>query len=129
MTVAIEPFPVFVDTTSSEAASHFGAGKMSSSLQMLSPSARSKYSHARNSITSKVTSYLQRRYYTYEITFGLYVMTPMEKLVLNSIVLVISSTFLYALYWGLEPFMVRTICRLVYYITGSFESAPELCAQ
>ncbi|RMZ76485.1 hypothetical protein DV738_g4946, partial [Chaetothyriales sp. CBS 135597] len=135
MTVAIEPFPVFVDNASTDTASHshhFGAGKMSkisSSLQMLSPSAMSKYSHARNSITSKVTSYLQQRYYQYEITFGLYVMTPNEKFVLNSIVVAMTSAILYALYCGLEPFMVRSICRLVYYITGSFESATELCAQ
>ncbi|RMZ90497.1 hypothetical protein DV736_g2287, partial [Chaetothyriales sp. CBS 134916] len=126
MTVALEPFPLFIDSAPPDAASYFAPSKMSSSLQMLSPSAVSKYSEARISIVSKLTSYLRLRYYQYEITFGLYVMTATEKLVLNSIILAMFSAIICALYWGLEPFMARSICRLVSSVTGS---ALELCAQ
>ncbi|RMZ82424.1 hypothetical protein DV737_g2134, partial [Chaetothyriales sp. CBS 132003] len=112
MTVALEPFPLFIDYAPSEAASYFASSQMSSSLQMLSPSAVSKCSSARISVSSKLTTHLRLRYYQYEITFGLYIMTPMEKLVLNSIILAVFSAIIYALCWGLEPFMVRSICNL-----------------
>lgn len=78
---------------------------------------------------TKLSNYLRLRYYQYEVTFGLYVMTPGEKAVLNSIILGIMAALLYALFWGFEPFVVRTVCRMVYYITGSLTSVGELCTR
>lgn len=78
---------------------------------------------------TKLSNYLRLRYYQYEVTFGLYVMTPGEKAALNSIILAIMAALLYALYWGLEPFVVQTACRLVYYITGSLTSVSGFCTR
>ena len=127
MTVGLEPFPMFIDAAPAESANYFASSKMSTSLQMLSPLPVSR--RPRISVSAKVSNYLHLRYYQYEVTFGLYMLTPSEKLVLNTIILAIFSFLFYALCWGLEPFVVQSICRLVYYITGSFNSAPGACSQ
>lgn len=76
---------------------------------------------------AKVSNYIRLRYYQYEVTFGVYVMTPNEKLIFNSIVLIVLAALFYALFWGFEPFFVNMVCRLIYYMTGSVSSAPN-CA-
>jgi hypothetical protein len=84
-------------------------------MPMLSPSA-------------KLTNALRLRYYRYEVTFGVYVMTSGEKLVLNSIVMSIIGAMMYGLYAGLRPFLTRVLCRLVYYATGMADAPGTLCA-
>jgi sensor histidine kinase YesM len=127
MTVVLEPFPMFVDYAPPEHVNYFSNSKMSYSIHMLSPSNRPR--KPRISVPTKLSNYLRLRYHQYEVTFGLYMMTPAEKLVLNTIILVILSALFYALYLGLEPFVVRTICRLIYYNTGSYKTAAEFCNQ
>src|SRR5271170_4230323 len=39
-----------------------------------------------NTSTSKIRQWVERRYYQYEVTWGLYVLTPGEKVVINSLV-------------------------------------------
>lgn len=57
-------------------------------------------------------------YYRYEVTFGLYVMTPAEKLVANSFVFVV----FYLLFWGLllyfPSLLYQKLRRLVWLLTG-----------
>ena len=77
---------------------------------------------------AKVSNYLRRRQYQYEVTFGLYMLTPTEKSIFNSIILIAFAALLYALLWGLQPFIVNTVCKLLYYSTGSVASAPRLCS-
>ena len=69
------------------------------------------------------------RYYQYEVTFGLYMMTLTEKIILNTILFTIFAGILYGFYIGLERFVVDTVCNLVYYITGSITSASVLCVR
>lgn len=76
---------------------------------------------------SKLSNYVRLRYYQYEITFGLYMMEPIERVVLNLILLGIVSAILFAMYWGLEPFVVRSVCRLVWYVTGLGGRVEEVC--
>lgn len=78
---------------------------------------------------AKVSNYLRLRYYQYEVTFGVYVMTPTEKYVFNLIVLSAFTALLYALFFGFQPFVINTLCRVIYYITGSISSRHEMCAQ
>jgi hypothetical protein len=128
MATGLEPFPLFIDSASPESAHYFSSSKMSASLDMLS-SSKSTYRRPRISVPSKVSNYIRLRYYQYEVTFGLYIMSPTEKLILNSILFVVLSTLLYGLWFGLEVFIVRWICRLVYYIAGSVGPAGEFCLQ
>jgi hypothetical protein len=82
----------------------------------------------RLSLPAKLANELRLRYYRYEVSFGLYIMTPREKLVLNGIVLSIFFAILYGLYVGLRPFLIHLICRLVYYLTGTADASNTLCA-
>jgi hypothetical protein len=86
--------------------------------------------HARPvlSLSGKLTEELQLRYYQYEVTFGLYVLTSWEKLVLNCIVVAIIGAAVYGLYAGLRPSLLHVLCRLVYYATGVAEASGALCA-
>ena len=65
-------------------------------------------------MSTKVTNYLQLRYYQYEVTFGLYMMNYNEKLLLNAIILAIFAAVLYALCLGVEPLVLRLLCCSVH---------------
>jgi len=69
------------------------------------------------------------RYYQYEVTFGLYMMSPAEKAVLHTIAFSILGFLLYALYIWLGPFVILSVCKFIYYLTGSNMRTPEPCHQ
>jgi hypothetical protein len=121
---SLEPFPLFIDS------SPLPSPKILMNMngfQLYTPPAQSR--RPRISIPAKLSNYLQVRYYQYEVTFGLYMMTPTEKIILNTILFTILAGILYAFYIGLERFVIDTVCKLVYYITGSITSAPVLCVR
>lgn len=94
-------------------------------FQLYTPPAQSR--RPRISMPTKLSNYLQVRYYQYEVTFGLYMMTTIEKVILNTILSTILASILYGLYVGLQSFVVDSICKIIYYITGSLTSAPAAC--
>jgi hypothetical protein len=49
------------------------------------------------------TDGMRLQYYRYEVTFGLYVMTPGEKLIVNIFVIVIPSLLVWAMLLYLRP--------------------------
>lgn len=57
-------------------------------------------------------------YYRYEVTFGLYVMTPSEKLVANTFVAVVLSLLLWALLLYFPSLLYHKLSRLVWLLTG-----------
>jgi hypothetical protein len=130
---SLEPFPLFIDSAPPNSANYFSSPMAMAAIQLLASSS-DPYSHdpclrkSRVSVPAKVSNYFRLRYYQYEVTFGLYVMTPAEKLVFNSIILFALCALLYALFYGLEPFVVNSVCRLLYYVTGSTSSAAQLCS-
>ncbi|KAL2399131.1 hypothetical protein ABEF95_001742 [Exophiala dermatitidis] len=125
---SLEPFPLFVDSAPPNSANYFSSPMAMAAVQLLASSSSSHSRKPRISMPAKVSNQLRMRYYQYEVAFGVYVMTPTEKIVFNTIVLAILSAFLYAVFWGFQPFVVHTVCRLIYYMTGSYSSAPELCS-
>ena len=127
MALGLEPFPMFIDAAPPKSAEYFATSRMTDSLRSLSPLRGAKRVKPRTSTLTKLSNYVHLRYYQYEVTFALYMLTPREKIVFNTILLVILSALLYALYWGLSSFVVASVCRLVYYITGSMSNAPEVC--
>ena|SRR5271156_1445651 len=45
----------------------------------------------------RIRTYLERKYYQYEVTWGPYVLTPGEKFIINSLVIIIFSLLAYGL--------------------------------
>lgn len=91
----------------------------------------SKYSSSMNTSTSSTALRNQSRnpfrrlvdrvrleYYRYEVTFGLYVMTPSEKLVANTFVIVVMSLLLWALLLYFPQLLYQKLSRLVWLLTG-----------
>ncbi|KAE8150681.1 hypothetical protein BDV25DRAFT_129365 [Aspergillus avenaceus] len=65
-------------------------------------------------------------YYRYEVTFGLYVMTPAEKLVANSFVMVVLSLLFWALLLYFPALLYQKLTRMVWLLTG--HSSEEMSA-
>lgn len=53
-------------------------------------------------------------------------LTGTEKMVLNAIVLSLLALFSFALYEGMTLFVIKAVCRVIYYMTGTTQVGP-LC--
>lgn len=73
-----------------------------------------KVSNARHGILF----HLRRAYYRYEVTFGLYVMSTAEKVIVNSIILLILGLLITAIFFYLPALVIRLITRTIWYIYG-----------
>jgi hypothetical protein len=120
----LEPFPLFSDSTTPIPNL---ISKMDA-IQLLTSSAPVQWRKSHDFFPERLTNYLRLKYYQYEVTFGLYVMTPVEKLIVNTVILGILVTLSSVVYFGLQPFLVRVICQLIYYITGSCSGVEDLCS-
>ncbi|RPA71325.1 hypothetical protein BJ508DRAFT_419952 [Ascobolus immersus RN42] len=67
---------------------------------------------------SSVLKFLRRKNYQYEVTFSLYMLTPTEKIVLNTILLFIFSMALYAISLYLPNHFKVVGSRLWFYVAG-----------
>jgi hypothetical protein len=72
---------------------------------------------ARNAV-QRFTDRVRLEYYRYEVTFGLYVMTPAEKLVANTFVFVVLSLLFWALVLYFPALLYQKLSRLVWLLTG-----------
>lgn len=66
----------------------------------------------------RVIDRVRLEYYRYEVTFGLYVMTPTEKCVANTFVLIVLSLLLWALLLYFPSLLFHKLARLVWLVTG-----------
>ena len=66
----------------------------------------------------RVLERLRIAYYRYEVTYGLYVMSPGEKLVANTFVLVCLSLLIWALFWYFPALLYAKMGRLGWILTG-----------
>lgn len=124
----LEPFPLFIDAAPPGAANYFSdiSSKMSS-LQTLHQTSTSRIRRPRISMPEKLSNELRLRYFQYEVTFGLYMMTPLEKLVLNTVVVLLALALTCALYWGLHPLLLGLVCHLARQVSSSFAAGSEFC--
>ncbi|KAL4797906.1 hypothetical protein BDV19DRAFT_39284 [Aspergillus venezuelensis] len=99
-----------------------------SSTMATATSNSSPYSTAktRRNVFQRATDRVRLEYYRYEVTFGLYVMTPGEKLVANTFVLVVLSLLLWALLVYFPALLYQKLSRLVWLLTG--QSGEEMGA-
>ncbi|KAB8277744.1 hypothetical protein BDV30DRAFT_204922 [Aspergillus minisclerotigenes] len=80
----------------------------------------------RRNVIQRFADRVRLEYYRYEVTFGLYVMTPGEKLVANSFVMVVLSLLLWALLLYFPTLLYQKLIRLVWLLTG--HSSEEMGA-
>jgi hypothetical protein len=73
----------------------------------------------RQSSFSTLMGKIELACYRYEVTFSPYVMTPGEKLVLNTIVVVLLSLLIIGIVTYLPKLLVRTAVKLVYFYAGA----------
>lgn len=80
----------------------------------------------RRNVIQRFADRVRLEYYRYEVTFGLYVMTPAEKLVANSFVMVVLSLLFWALLLYFPTLLYSKLARLVWLLTG--HSSEEMGA-
>jgi hypothetical protein len=98
--------------------------KYSSSM---STSYRSATSHGRSrDLVQRCIDHIRLLYYRYEVTFGVYVMTPGEKFVANTFVLVFLSLLIWASLLYFPQLLFRKIGRMVWLLTGHSEDVAAL---
>lgn len=119
----IEPFPSYTDAPPNP---HEFSPFSDYSLLTVSTS-RSRTSR-KPSISTRIANTLRLRYYQYEVTFGLYMMTPGERIVLNMFFICIFILLACSLFFGVRPFMVHTFSRILYYTTGVVRGKQEPCS-
>lgn len=125
----VEPFPLFSESALNESVDYFSSHISSrmNILQSLASKPKSRFPRPQISLPDKLTHQLRLRYYQYEVTFGLYMLTPREKAVVNTVMMLLASMLMFALCHGLGPYLVNFVCRLVYYLTGSSEPVGNIC--
>ncbi|QSS59920.1 DUF3317 superfamily protein [Histoplasma capsulatum] len=75
--------------------------------------------HDKPSLLRRFTNRLQLAYYRYEVTYGIYVMTPEEKFVANTFLLVFISLLLWGLFLYFPPLLFQKLSRLAWILTGA----------
>lgn len=82
--------------------------------------------NSRRNILRRCVDRVCLEYYRYEVTFGLYVMTPGEKLVANTFVMVVLSLLFWAVLLYFPSLLYQKLSRLVWLLTG--HSSTEMGA-
>lgn len=122
-----EPFPVFVDSKGPSSSSYYFSPKMSLASLFNSESLASRL-RSRISVPEKLNNYLRLKYYQYEVTFGLYVMDPVEKFIVNTVVCTIMALLWGGIVFGLQPLLVRAICQMFWCVAGSYDGVEDICS-
>lgn len=96
---------------------------MSTSEHPVAPVAATYPRHHKLPWPKRTLDRLRTAYYRYEVTYGLYVMSPGEKLALNTFALVCLSLLTWALFWYFPPLLYQKAGRLGWILTG--KDGPE----
>lgn len=121
----------YTPSTSSHISSHAPAAmdeliSKYSSTMSTSTTTTTSTSHHRRNILLRMADRVRLEYYRYEVTFGLYVMTPLEKLAANTFVMVVMSLLCWALLLYFPSLLYQKLSRLVWLLTG--QSGAEMGA-
>lgn len=93
----------------------------------MSTSYRAATSHGRSrNLVQRCIDQTRLLYYRYEVTFGVYVMTPGEKFVANTFVLVFLSLLIWASLLYFPQLLFQKIRRMVWLLTGHSEDVTAL---
>lgn len=130
VTMAPEMQSFYTPSTSNHISSH-GTAAVDELITKYSSSMSSSVSgfptrNTRRNVVLRCLDRVRLEYYRYEVTFGLYVMTPGEKLVANSFVFVVLSLLFWALLLYFPTLLYQKLTRLVWLLTG--HSSEEMGA-
>lgn len=93
----------------------------------MSTSYRAATSHGRSrNLVQRCIDHISLLYYRYEVTLGLYVMTPGEKFVANTFLVVFLSLFIWASLLYFPQLLFGKIGRMVWLLTGHSEDVAAL---
>jgi hypothetical protein len=104
--------------TSSSSSATLSPSLSSLSHRAVSSSAAKRAVVKRVSVVRRLVDRVRLEYYRYEVTFGLYVMSPGEKLVANGFVAVVVALLAWALLVYMPPLLYHKLSRLVWLLTG-----------
>lgn len=119
----------YTPSTSSHISSHAPAAMdelISKYSSTMSTATTTSTSHHRRNVLLRMADRVRLEYYRYEVTFGLYVMTPLEKLAANTFVMVVLSLLCWALLLYFPSLLYQKLSRLVWLLTG--QSGAEMGA-
>ncbi|OKL57592.1 hypothetical protein UA08_06954 [Talaromyces atroroseus] len=102
--------------------------KYNSSISTSTRSCSMSFSKRRRNILQRCLDRLFLEYYRYEVTFGVYVMTPGEKFVANAFVFVALTLLIWAVLLYFPQHLFRNIGRFVWILTGHSEDVAALFA-
>ncbi|KAL1973213.1 hypothetical protein VTN31DRAFT_6755 [Thermomyces dupontii] len=95
-----------------ELISKYSSGTGVSSMPTSSP---------RRGLVRRIIDRVRLEYYRYEVTFGVYVMTPGEKFVANTFVVLFLSLLLWASFLYFPQLLIQKLGRLIWILTGRSE--------
>ncbi|CRG83656.1 hypothetical protein PISL3812_01011 [Talaromyces islandicus] len=84
------------------------------------------YRKQHRNLALRIIDWVCLEYYRYEVTFGVYVMSPGEKFVANTFVLVFFSLLFWASLLYLPPLLFSKLGRLVWLLTGHGEHTDSV---
>ncbi|KAL6230879.1 hypothetical protein BDW75DRAFT_56021 [Aspergillus navahoensis] len=100
--------------------------KYSSTMATISPPGTYTFHRAQRNIFQRIADRIRLGYYRYEVTYGLYVMTPGEKIVANTFVAVFLGLLIWAMFCYFPGLLFQKFSRLVWLLTG--QSGEEMGA-
>jgi hypothetical protein len=102
--------------------------KYSSSMAAANNTPTVPYTKQHRNLALRLVDWVCLEYYRYEVTFGVYMMSPGEKFVANTLVLFSLSLLLWASLLYLSHLLLSKADRLVWLLTGHSEHATGLFA-
>lgn len=131
--MATEMQSFYTPSTTTHISSHGPAAvdelinKYSSTMATTSPSPGTHtFDRAQRNILQRIADRIRLGYYRYEVTYGLYVMTPGEKIVANTFVVVFLGLLIWAMFFYFPGLLFQKFSRLVWLLTG--QSGEEMGA-
>ncbi|KAI5301260.1 hypothetical protein KEM55_007368 [Ascosphaera atra] len=79
------------------------------------------------SLTS-VIRWLQRKNYQYEVTFAVYMLTPTEKAIFNTLIITLFTLLCTATYFYFPNFLIKAWQKVLYYCMGEVSAASSSAA-
>ncbi|PGH10514.1 hypothetical protein AJ79_05442 [Helicocarpus griseus UAMH5409] len=100
---------------------HYHTSSMTDAAYPYAPAVAHPPPTGQPSLFKRISNRLRLAYYRYEVTYGLYVMTPEEKMVANSFLVVFIALLIWALFLYFPPLLFQKLRRLVWILTGTDE--------
>ncbi|KAJ5098107.1 hypothetical protein N7532_005108 [Penicillium argentinense] len=117
-TMTTEMHPFYTSSTSHMSHAPAAVDKLLTKYSSSMTNTSNSLLNRRQNPFQRVIDRVRLEYYRYEVTFGLYVMTPSEKCVANTFVFVVISLLLWALLLYFPPLLYNKLARVIWLLTG-----------